>query len=43
MAQRVRVTKTTRTRRTGGNSGYHTCPNCKGTGRVRNVGRGARK
>lgn len=40
---RQRVTVRGRVRRVGGNSGYHTCPHCKGTGRVRNVGRGARK
>lgn len=42
---RVRQTVTTRSRvrKTGGNSGYHTCPSCHGTGRKRNVGRGARK
>lgn len=41
--QTVTTTKTTRTRKVGGNSGYHTCPYCGGSGRVRNVGRGARK
>lgn len=32
-----------RVRKVGGNTGYHTCPNCKGTGRVKNTGRGAKK
>lgn len=32
--QTVKVTKT-RTRKTGGNSGYKKCPNCGGDGRVR--------
>ena len=41
--QKVTITKTkTRTRKTGGNSGYHKCPSCNGTGRKRNVGRGAK-
>ena len=39
----ARQTIKIRRRKTGGNSGYHTCPNCKGSGRVRNVGRGAKK
>ena len=32
--QKVKITKT-RTRKTGGNSGYKKCPNCGGDGRVR--------
>ncbi len=39
---RVRQTVKGRTRKYGGNSGYHKCPSCNGTGRKRNVGRGAR-
>ena len=41
---KVRQTATTKTRkrRVGGNTGYHTCPSCHGTGRKKNVGRGAR-
>lgn len=31
--QTVKIKK--RTRKTGGNSGYKTCPTCKGTGRVK--------
>ena len=42
MSQRVKITKTKkRVRKVGGNSGYHTCPSCHGTGRKKNVGRGA--
>ena len=37
------VTVKTRTRKVGGNSGYHPCPSCHGTGRKKNVGRGANK
>ena len=33
--QKVRVTKTTRTKKTGGDSGYKTCNMCHGTGRVK--------
>lgn len=34
--QKVKITKTrTRTRKTGGNSGYKKCPNCGGDGRVK--------
>lgn len=34
--QKVTVTVTkTRTRKTGGNTGYKKCPTCKGTGRVK--------
>lgn len=32
-----------RRRKTGGNSGYHVCPSCNGTGRKKNVGKGANK
>ena len=32
-----------RRRKVGGNTGYHTCPNCKGTGRVRNKSQGGGK
>lgn len=32
-----------RRRRVGGDSGYHTCPSCGGTGRKRNVGKGAKR
>jgi hypothetical protein len=40
---RQTVTKTkSRQKKTGGNSGYHKCPSCNGTGRKRNVGRGAK-
>lgn len=45
MAAKARIRQTTtktRIRKVGGNSGYHTCPSCHGTGRKRNVGRGAR-
>ena len=31
----IRVKKTSRVRKTGGNSGYKKCPTCKGTGRVK--------
>ena len=40
---RQTVTTKKRVRKTGGNSGYHTCPSCHGTGRKKNVGRGAKK
>ena len=45
MAAKAKVKQTTKTRqrKTGGNSGYHPCPSCHGTGRKRNVGRGAKK
>lgn len=33
--QTVRVTTTTRRRKTGGNSGYKQCNICHGTGRVK--------
>lgn len=39
--QTVKKTKT-RVRKVGGNSGYHVCPSCHGTGRKKNVGRGAK-
>lgn len=33
---KVKVTRTkTRTRKVGGNTGYRTCPNCGGDGRVK--------
>ena len=35
MAAKVRVTVRTRTRKTGGNSGYRKCNMCHGTGRVK--------
>lgn len=41
MGQRVTIRK--RRLKVGGNSGYHTCPNCKGSGRVKNVGRPKKK
>ena len=37
------VTTKIRVRKVGGDSGYHACPNCQGTGRVRNVGRPRKK
>ena len=43
MAVTLRQTIKTRRRKTGGNSGYHKCPSYNGTGRKRNVGRGAKK
>lgn len=39
---KVKQTIKTRRLKTGGNSGYHKCPSCGGTGRKRNVGRGAK-
>lgn len=39
MAVVVRQTIKTRRRKVGGNSGYHKCPSCNGTGRKKNVGR----
>lgn len=44
MAAMARVKQTVKTRRLkfGGDSGYHKCPSCNGTGRKRNVGRGAK-
>ena len=40
---RVKVKQTVtikqRKRKVGGNTGYHTCPSCHGTGRKKNVGR----
>ena len=43
MAKAKQTVKTKkRVRKVGGNTGYHTCPHCNGTGRVRNVGRGAK-
>lgn len=37
MAQKVKITRTTktRTRKTGGNSGYRKCNMCHGTGRIK--------
>lgn len=35
--QTVKIKK--RARKVGGNSGYHACPSCHGTGRKKNVGR----
>lgn len=37
MAQKVKITKTTKTRvlKYGGNTGYQRCNMCKGTGRVK--------
>jgi hypothetical protein len=37
MSQRVRITRTTKTRRrkTGGKSGYRKCNMCHGTGRIK--------
>lgn len=35
MAKQTVTTTKTRTRKTGGNSGYKKCPTCKGTGRVK--------
>lgn len=37
MSQKVKITKTTRTRKkkTGGNSGYMSCNICHGTGRIK--------
>ena len=39
MAQKVKITTTKTTRRrkhkTGGNTGYKTCPRCHGKGRVK--------
>jgi hypothetical protein len=32
----------TRRRKYGGDTGYHKCPSCNGTGRKKNVGRGAK-
>jgi hypothetical protein len=31
-----------RRKKYGGNTGYHKCPSCNGTGRKKNVGRGAK-
>jgi len=43
MGQRVKVTTKGRRRKVGGESGYHTCGRCHGTGRVRNAGRPKKK
>lgn len=41
MAKAVQVIKTTKTRKlkVDGDSGYHKCPSCNGTGRKKNTGR----
>ena len=36
MAAKQTVTVTKRVRKTGGNSGYHKCNMCHGTGRIKN-------
>lgn len=33
--QKIKTTTTTRTKKTGGNSGYKKCSNCGGDGRVK--------
>ena len=33
--QKVKTTTKTRSKKTGGNSGYKKCPNCGGDGRVK--------
>lgn len=43
MATTVTQTIKVRRRKVGGNSGFHPCASCGGTGRKRNVGRGAKK
>ena len=43
MSAKAKQTIKTRVRKVGGNTGYHTCPSCNGTGRKKNVGRGARR
>lgn len=43
MSQTLRMTIKKRKRKTGGDTGYHKCPSCNGTGRKKNVGRGAKK
>ena len=43
MGQRVKVTTKGRRRKVGGNTGYHTCGRCHGTGRVRDAGRPRKK
>ena len=42
MAGKAKQTIKGRKRKVGGNTGYHVCPSCHGTGRKRNVGRGAK-
>ena len=42
MGQRVKIT-TTKMRVSKMHVGMHPCPNCKGVGMVKNVGRGAKK
>lgn len=39
---KAKQTVVLRKRKVGGNSGYHKCPSCNGTGRKKNVGRGAK-
>lgn len=43
MGRQTITTSKGRRRKVGGDSGYHTCPNCKGSGRVRNPGRPKKK
>lgn len=44
MGQKVKITtKKGYKRKVGGDSGYHTCTRCGGTGRVRNAGRPRKK
>ena len=40
---RSKQTVTSKGRRKKGEVGTHACPRCHGTGRVKNVGRGAKK
>ena len=42
MATAKQTTKIRR-RKVGGDTGYHVCPSCHGTGRKKNVGKGANK
>lgn len=42
MAGKAKQTIKGRTRKTGKGTGYHVCPSCHGTGRKKNVGRGAK-
>lgn len=44
MGQKATITVSKgRRKKVGGNSGFHTCTNCNGTGRVRNAGRPSKK
>lgn len=43
MSARARVRQTIKTRTKKVGAGYHTCPSCHGTGKKKNVGRGAKK